>query len=95
MTTTSVLAVVAGTLGIAMGAAPLLQASRAHRRRSSADVSMPFLCLLWLGAAAWLAYGVALTNWPMIVANSVGVTACTMAISVSHYWRNGEVVEGD
>ena len=26
----------------------------------------------------------------MMIANTVGVIACTTAIAVSHYWRNGE-----
>ncbi|MSX02187.1 MAG: hypothetical protein F2813_03390 [Actinobacteria bacterium] len=90
MDTTASLAVVAGSLGILMGASPLLQALRAHKRRSSADVSMPFLWLLWLGGAAWLAYGIALGNVAMMIANSVGVTACTTALAVSHYWRERE-----
>ena len=90
MNITATLAVIAGSLGIFMGASPLLQAWRAHQRRSSADVSMPFLGLLWIGGAAWLAYGVALGNIAMMVANTVGVVACTTAIAVSHYWRNGE-----
>jgi len=90
MDTTQSLSVLAGSLGILMGASPLLQAYRAHQRRSSSDVSMPFLALLWVGGAAWLAYGIALGNIAMMVANSVGVVACTTAIAVSHHWREGE-----
>jgi len=90
MDITASLSVLAGTLGIFMGASPLLQALRAHQRRSSADISMPFLALLWIGGAAWLAYGIALGNIAMMVANTVGVLACTTAIAVSHYWRHGE-----
>ncbi|MDP4603222.1 MAG: SWEET family sugar transporter [Solirubrobacteraceae bacterium] len=95
MDITASLSVLAGTLGIFMGASPLLQAVRSHQRRSSDDISMPFLALLWIGGAAWLAYGVALGNIAMMIANTVGVLACTTAIGVSHYWRNGEPVEGD
>ena len=59
-------------------------------RRSSADVSMPFLGLLWVGNGAWLAYAIALSNIAMIVANTVGVIAVTTAIAVSHHWREGK-----
>ena len=90
MNITASLSAIAGSFGILMGASPLLQAFRAHQRRSSADISMPFLALLWIGGAAWLAYGIALGNLAMMVANIVGVIACTTAIAVSHYWRNGE-----
>ncbi len=95
MDVTATLSVLAGTLGILMGASLLLQALRAHKRRSSADISMPFLALLWIGGAAWLAYGIALGNAAMIVANTVGVLACTTAIAVSHYWRDGEALLDD
>lgn len=95
MDITASLSVLAGTLGILMGASPLLQAWRAHQRRSSADVSMPFLGLLWIGGSAWLAYGIALGNIAMMIANTVGVLACTTAIGVSHHWRNGEKTQGD
>ncbi len=95
MDITASLSVLAGTIGIFMGASPLLQALRAHQRRSSADISMPFLVLLWLGGAAWLAYGIALANPAMMIANSVGVIACSTAIGVSHHWRNGGKPQGD
>ena len=95
MDITASLSVVAGTFGVVMGASPLLQALRAHKRRSSADISMPFLALLWIGGAAWLAYGIALGNIAMMVANTVGVIACSTAIAVSHHWRHGEALQGD
>ena len=43
------LAVIAGGFGVLMGASPLLQAVRAHRRRSAEDVSLAFLTILWCG----------------------------------------------
>ncbi len=95
MDITASLSVVAGTFGVLMGVSPLLQASRAHQRRSSADISMPFLALLWIGAAAWLAYGIALSNTAMMVANTVSLIACSTAIAVSHHWRHGEPLQGD
>ena len=93
MDITASLSVLAGTLGVFMGASPLLQALRAHQRRSSADISMPFLALLWIGGAACLAYGIALANPAMMIANSVGVIACSTAIAVSFRWRHGEAPE--
>lgn len=71
MTGTELLGVIAATFGVGMGASPLLQAVKAHRRRSSADVSVSFLFVLLMGGLAWLAYGVALGNTPLVVGNSV------------------------
>ena len=77
---------VAGGVGVAMGASPLLQAMRAHRRRSAEDVSLPFLAILWCGGLAWLSYGVAIGNPALVVANTVGVVSSGAALAVSLYW---------
>ncbi len=91
MTVTSALGVLAGSFGVVMGASPLLQAIRAHRRRSSADVSLTFLLILMIGGMAWLAYGLALGNAALIVANLAGVSASATAVGVTTYWRrNGD-----
>ena len=87
MSISEVLAVLAGAFGVGMGASPLLQAVRAHRRRSSADVSLPFLAVLLAGGSAWLSYGIALGNLPLIVGNSVGVASSLTAIAVTLRWR--------
>jgi len=80
------LAVIAGGFGVLMGASPLLQAVRAHRRRSAEDVSLAFLATLWCGGLAWLAYGLALGNLALVVANAVGVLCSGTALGVSLYW---------
>ena len=87
MSITNILAVIAGCFGVGMGASPLLQAVRAHRRRSSADVSLPFLAVLLAGGSAWLAYGLALGNPALIVGNSVGVVSSCVAILATLRWR--------
>jgi len=84
---TDVLAVFAATLGMAMGASPLLQARRVHRRGRADDVSVPFLLVLWAGGAAWLSYGIALGNLALIVANGVGLLASSVTIAVVLRWR--------
>ncbi len=84
---TQVLGVLAGTFGVVMGASPLLQAFRSHRRRSASDVSLAFLGVLIGGGSAWLAYGIALGNLPMITANGVGVLSSATALVVTARWR--------
>lgn len=77
-----------------MGASPLLQAFRAHRRRSAADVSFPFLCVLFAGGLAWLAYGIAIRNTALIVANGVGASCSAAALMVTYRWRHGRPPHG-
>lgn len=87
MSLSDFLAVLAGGFGVGMGASPLLQAVRSHRRRSSGDVSFSFLVVLFCGGSAWLAYGIALGNVALIVGNTVGVTSSAAAMLVTLKWR--------
>lgn len=69
------IALMAGTWGVAMGLAPLLQLRAILRRRSSADVSAAYLAVLLVGFVLWLAYGISLGDTPLIVTNIVALTA--------------------
>jgi MtN3 and saliva related transmembrane protein len=73
--TTTALGVAAATCGVAMGLSPLLQLRRILARRSSADLSLPYLGVLLIGFVLWLAYGVALGNLALIVSNAVALGA--------------------
>lgn len=90
MGTTEALGVLAGTIGVFMAASPMLQALRVHKMQRSEDVSVAFLVVFFVGAAAWLSYGIALGNWAVIIANVVGVIASATTISVVMYWRRRE-----
>ena len=60
MSTTTLLAIVASSWGIAMALSPTLQIRHMIARRSSAGISIPYLGVLVVGFALWFAYGVAL-----------------------------------
>ena len=75
MNVTTTLGVAAAVFGVAMGLSPLLQVRHMVTRRSSADVSLPFLLVLLAGFVLWLAYGVALRNTALIVSNAVALTS--------------------
>jgi uncharacterized protein with PQ loop repeat len=87
LTLTTILGVLAGTFGVCSGASPLLQAVRTHRRRSSEDVSLTFLGVLLAGGLAWLAYGIALGNAALVLANGIAVIGTLTAIAVTLRWR--------
>jgi uncharacterized protein with PQ loop repeat len=70
---TTALGVAATACGVAMGLSPLLQLRTVVSRRSSADVSVPYLGVLLVGFVLWLAYGVALGNPALIVSNTVAL----------------------
>ncbi|MCR4303929.1 MAG: SemiSWEET transporter [Gallionella sp.] len=47
------------------------QALKVWRTRHTADISLDMYILFTLGVALWLAYGILLESWPIIIANSV------------------------
>ncbi|HWY60361.1 MAG TPA: SemiSWEET transporter [Rhizomicrobium sp.] len=51
----------------------LPQVIRAWRTRSTHDVSLKMYILMVMGTVLWLAYGVALMDWPLIAANAVSL----------------------
>ncbi len=46
------------------------QAVRIFRTRHTTDISLGMYALFTLGVTLWLAYGIELNSWPIIVANS-------------------------
>jgi uncharacterized protein with PQ loop repeat len=67
------LGVAATVCGVAMGLSPLLQLRTVVERRSSDDISVPYLAVLTAGFVLWLAYGVALGNAALIISNAVAL----------------------
>lgn len=61
--------------GVFMSLAPLLQARKMWRRRSSEDISMLYLVVLVVGFSLYLAYGLSISNRLLIITNSVSIAA--------------------
>ena len=47
------------------------QAVKIFRTRHTTDISLGMYALFTLGVTLWLAYGIQLSSWPIIVANAV------------------------
>jgi MtN3 and saliva related transmembrane protein len=71
MTLPDLLGTAAGTLTTV---AFIPQVVKTWRSRSTHDISLIMFSLFSLGVLLWLAYGIALGAWPIIVANSVTLT---------------------
>jgi MtN3 and saliva related transmembrane protein len=82
------IAVVAGTWGVVMAAAPLLQIWRIVARRSSADISLPYFGVLLVGFVIWLIYGLSIANPALIVPNVVGILVGLGAVAVVLRFRS-------
>ena len=62
------------------------QIVRLYRLKSAREISLLFNTLLMLGAACWMAYGVALDLFPVVLWNAMGfVLLCTMMFAKLKY----------
>jgi MtN3 and saliva related transmembrane protein len=68
MTTTNLLGYAAGTMTTLAFVPQVLQTLRT---RSARDLSWGMLVVFILGVILWLAYGVVLDSWPIIICNSL------------------------
>jgi uncharacterized protein with PQ loop repeat len=73
--------------GVAMALAPLLQIRKIRRSRSSANVSVAYQQVLFVGFVLWLAYGVASANLALIVPNTISATVCVASIVIALRYR--------
>ena len=80
------LAFTAAGWGIAMAVSPVLQIRKIVQHRSSRGVSVAYMSVLFVGFLLWLAYGIALGNWAMIVPNVVAaiVIVATMVVTLRY-----------
>jgi MtN3 and saliva related transmembrane protein len=58
----------AGALTTASNLSPLL---KSYRTKSTHDLSLPYLVVLFIGLALWTAYGFLINSLPVIVWNGV------------------------
>ena len=80
---TTALGVTAATWAMFMALAPLLQVREIRRRRSSDGVSIAYFCVLLVGFALWVAYGLARGDLPLVVPNTLALLIAALTITVA------------
>jgi MtN3 and saliva related transmembrane protein len=81
------LAFAAATWGIAMAVSPLLQIRKIVQHRSSHGISLGYMTVLFVGFLLWLAYGITLENWALILPNVVAALVISATIAVVVRYR--------
>ena len=89
MSTADIFGVIATLAGLVMASAPFLQIRRMRRTRSSNDVSLQYLAMLNVGFIAFIAYGVSITSYVLIVTNCASLTIMTITILTALFYRRG------
>jgi MtN3 and saliva related transmembrane protein len=85
----TVLATSAAAWGVLMAISPALQIRKMLHHRSSREVSIAYFWVLLVGFALWVAYGLTIDNWFLIVPNAVAFTVCVTTIAVALRFRSG------
>jgi MtN3 and saliva related transmembrane protein len=83
----TVLAATAASWGVVMALSPLLQIRAMRKHRSSKEVSIGYLQVLFVGFLLWLSYGAAISNLAIMVPNSVAAVVCAITIVVARHYR--------
>lgn len=65
------LAIITTILGIAMSFGYFSQTYKILKRKSAEDVSLTTYLFFGCGLLVWIAYGISLKSYPLIIANSV------------------------
>lgn len=82
-----ILPIAASIMGVAMSAGHFPQAWKIWKRRSAKDVSMLTFTIFAIGDWVWLAYGISIRNWPLIVSFSVGVVGTALVLLLALKYR--------
>jgi MtN3 and saliva related transmembrane protein len=85
----TVLATSAAAWGVLMAISPGLQIRKMLHHRSSREVSIFYFWVLLVGFALWIAYGLTIGNWFLIVPNAVAFTVCATTIAIALRFRLG------
>ena len=83
----TVLGVTAAAWGILMAISPGLQIRKMLLHRSSHQVSIAYFWVLLVGFTLWVAYGLSIPNWYLVVPNAVAFTVCSTTIVVALRYR--------
>jgi uncharacterized protein with PQ loop repeat len=82
-----VLGAAAAFWGILMAVSPGLQIRKMLHHRSSREVSIAYFWVLLVGFTLWVAYGLAISNWFLVVPNAVAFTVCVTTIAIALRYR--------
>ncbi len=68
-----ILGTLAAIFGTAMSLAYFPQIYKLYKRKSAADISLLMFSTFFVGVTIWLLYGFSINNFPLIIANLIGL----------------------
>jgi MtN3 and saliva related transmembrane protein len=72
----NVLAIITIFTGSMLSLAYFPQAYKIWKRKSAEDISLAMFGIIFPALVIWLLYGLSINNFPLIIANAIGVIGC-------------------
>lgn len=79
-----ILGIIAGTLTTVSF---IPQVLKIYRRKDAKDLSLATFCIFSCGVFFWLAYGIMIKEWPVILANSITLVLISLIIAMKIRYR--------
>jgi uncharacterized protein with PQ loop repeat len=83
----TMLAIIASSFGVVMGASPALQIRKMITQRSSRDVSIGYFAIIAFGSVLWGSYAVSISNLAILIPNAVAFLTASATVLVAHRLR--------
>jgi len=82
-----IVSVLATIMGIIMSLSHFSQAYKIYKRKSAKDISLTFITVFTIGAYIWLAYGLLLQEWPVIISFLIACFGTTTVLFLTLRYR--------
>jgi len=83
----AIVSVLATIMGIVMSLSHFSQAYKIYKRKSAKDISLTFITVFTIGAYIWLAYGLLLQEWPVIISFLIACFGTTTVLFLTLRYR--------
>ena len=83
----AIVSILATIMGIAMSLSHFSQAYKIYKRKSAKDISLTFITVFTIGAYIWLAYGLLLQEWPVIISFLIACFGTTTVLFLTLKYR--------
>ncbi len=82
-----IVSILATIMGIIMSLSHFSQAYKIYKRKSAKDISLTFIIIFTIGAYIWLAYGILLQEWPVIISFLIACFGTTTVLFLTLRYR--------
>jgi len=83
----AIVSILATIMGIIMSLSHFSQAYKIYKRKSAKDISLTFITVFTIGAYIWLAYGLLLQEWPVIISFLIACFGTTTVLFLTLKYR--------